>query len=208
MRTRFHKFFGLAVLACTSITAGASQAQSLLDAPVAYSATRTTTVNGRTYVGTVHHIAGKEQQEEHLFGMPDVFILDGATDEGWLVVPALRSFVMFPFPPMMVVLASPTLKKTRVGEDVVDGIATTKYAIHTRAKDGTVADGFAWFSRRGVLMKLQGSVTAPQGHRTTVAMELRGVKETPQDAAFFVPPQDFTQLPAEALQPLLGAPAQ
>lgn len=208
MRIGFHKLFGFAVLASASIAAGPSRAQSLLDAPVSYSATRTTTVNGRTYVGTVHHIAGKEQQEEHLFGMPDVFILDGTTDEGWLVVPALRSFVMFPFPPMMVVLASPTLKKTHVGEDVVDGIATAKYAIHTRAKDGTVADGFAWFSRRGVLMKLQGSVTAPQGHRTSVAMELHGVRETPQDAALFVPPRDFTQLPAEALQPLLGAPPQ
>ncbi|MGB8182062.1 MAG: hypothetical protein WCF13_06815 [Stellaceae bacterium] len=204
MRTTFHRVLGLAVLAWALGAAGASQAESLLDAPVSYSATRTTTVNGRTYVGTVHHIAGKEQQEEHLFGMADAFILDGNQDEGWLVVPALRSFVAFPLPPMMIVLDSPALKKTRVGDDVVDGIATTKYAIHTTAHDGTVADGFAWFSRHGVLMKLQGSVTAPQGHRTTVAMELRGVKETPQDAALFVPPQDFTQLPAEALQPLLG----
>lgn len=208
MRTTFHKLFGLAVVAWASIAAGTSRAESLLDAPVAYSATRTTTVDGRTYVGTVHHIAGKEQQEETLFGMADAFILDGNKDKGWLVVPALKSFVAFPFPPMMIVLASPTLKKTRVGDDVVDGIETTKYAIHTRTSDGTVADGFAWFSRRGVLMKLQGSVTARQGHRTTVAMVLHGVKEAPQDAALFVPPQDFTQLPADALQPLLGAPPQ
>ena len=208
MRTTFQKLCGLAVLAWASVAAGASQAESLLDAPVAYSATRTTTVDGRTYVGTVHHIAGKEQQEEHLFGMADAFILDGNNDKGWLVVPALKSFVAFPFPPMMVVLASPTLKKTRVGDDVVDGIETTKYAIHTQASDGSMADGFAWFSRRGVLMKLQGSVTARQGHRTTVAMVLHGVKETPQDAALFVPPRDFTQLPAEALDTLLGTKPQ
>ena len=208
MGGRFHRLLGLAVLAGAVAAAGASRAQSLLDAPVAYSATRTTTVDGRTYVGTVHHVAGKEQQEETLFGMEDAFILDGNRDKGWLVVPALRSFVAFPFPPMMIVLASPTLRKTRVGDDVVDGIATTKYAIHTTAHDGTVADGFAWFSRHGVLMKLQGSVTARQGHRTAVAMVLHGVKETPQDAALFVPPGDYTQLPAEALQPLLGRPPE
>ena len=208
MRSTFHTLLGLAVLAGASIAASASEAESLLDAPVAYSATRTTTVDGRTYVGTVHHIAGKEQQEETLLGMADAFILDGNNDKGWLVIPAIKSFVAFPFPPMMVVLASPTLKKTRVGDDVVDGIATAKYAIHTRASDGTVADGFAWFSRRGVLMKLQGSVTARQGHRTTVAMVLHGVKETPQDAALFVPPPNYTQLPADALQPLLGTKPQ
>ena len=208
MRPAFHKLLGLAVLTGASMAAGASQAESLLDAPVAYSATRTTTVDGRTYVGTVHHIAGKERQDETLLGMPDAFILDGDKDEAWLVVPAIKSFVAFPFPPMMVVLTSPALKKTRVAADVVDGIETAKYAIHARASDGTVADGFAWFSRRGVLMKLQGSVTARQGHRTTVAMVLHGVKETPQDAALFVPPPDFTQLPADALQPLLGTPPQ
>jgi hypothetical protein len=206
MHSRLHKLLGLLALAWALIAAGASRAESLLDAPVSYSATRTTTVDGRTYVGAVHHIAGKEQQEEHLLGMPDVFILDGQADKGWLVVLGLRSFVAFPFPPMMVVLASPTLKKTRVGDDVVDGIKTTKYAIHTRANDGTVADGFAWFSRRGVLMKLQGSVIAPQGHRTTITMELRGVKVTPQDAALFVPPPNFTQLPTAALSPFLGTP--
>ena len=208
MHPAFHKLFGLAVLTWASIAAGASRAESLLDAPIAYRATRTTTVDGRTYVGTVHHIAGKERQEETLLGMSDTFILDGDKDEAWLVVPALKSFVALPFPPMMVVLASPTLKKTQVGDDVVDGIETAKYAIHTRASDGTVADGFAWFSRRGVLMKLQGSVTARQGHRTTVAMVLHGVKEAPQDAALFVPPRDFTQLPADALQPLLGTAPQ
>ncbi len=93
-------------------------------------------------------------------------------------------------------------------ELVVDGIETTKYAIHAQASDGTVADGFAWFSRHGVLMKLQGSVTARQGHRTTVAMVLHGVKETPQDAALFVPPPGYTQLPAEALDPLMGTKPQ
>ncbi|HKR20926.1 MAG TPA: hypothetical protein VJS41_12365 [Stellaceae bacterium] len=208
MCTTFHRLFGLAVVAGALAAAGASRAESLLDAPVAYSATRTTTVDGRTYVGTVHHVAGKERQEENLFGAADLFIVDGTDNKGWLVVPALRSFVAFPFPPIMTVLTSPTLKKTRVGDEIVDGIETAKYAIHTRASDGTVADGFAWFSRRGVLMKLQGSVTARQGHRTAVAMVLHGVKETPQDAALFVPPPGYTQLPPEALQPLLGTQAQ
>jgi hypothetical protein len=204
MRCTFCKLPGLLVLAWALVAAGASRAESLLDAPVFYSATRNVTVDGHTYIGIVHHIAGKERQEQNLLGMHDVFILDGKADKGWLVVPALKSFIAFPFPPVMAMLASDIVKKTPVGDDVVDGIETTKYRIHTTARDGTLADGFAWFSRRGVLMKLQGSVTAPQGHRTTIAMELRGVEEAPQDETLFAPPRNFTQLPAEALAPLLG----
>jgi len=206
MRGAFRKLPGLLVLAWAAIVSGTSRAESLLDAPVFYTATRDVTVDGRSYSGIVHHVAGKERQEQTLLGMQDVFILDGKADQGWLVVPALKSYIAFPFPPVMAMLASPILKKTRIGDDAVDGIPTVKYRIHTTARDGTVADGFAWLSRRGVLMKLQGSVIAPQGHRTTIEMALRDVKEAPQDSALFVPPRNFTQLPAEALAPLLGTP--
>jgi hypothetical protein len=198
---------GLFALAGLLLASGGASAESLLDAPIAYSATRSVTVDGRAYSGIVHHVAGKERQEQDLLGMRAVFILDGGATKGWLVVPALKSFVAFPFPPVMAMLASPILKKTALGNEPVNGIATTKYRIHAVARDGTIADGIAWFDRRGVLMKLTGVVIAPQGHRTLIALEVSQVAEAPQDAGLFVPPRNYTQLPAEALAPLLGAPA-
>jgi hypothetical protein len=200
------KLPGIAALAWLALAAGAARAESLLDAPLAYGATRSVTVDGRAYSGIVHHVAGKERQEQELLGMHDVFILDGGANKAWLIVPALKSFIEFPFPPVMTMLASPILKKTPAGEETVNGVATTKYRIHTTARDGTLADGFAWFSRRGVLMKLQGVVVAPHGHRTSIAMEVSQVTEAPQDAGLFIPPRNYTQLPAAALTPLLGTP--
>jgi hypothetical protein len=200
------KSFALLGLAALLLAAGGARAESLLDAPLAYSATRNVSVDGRAYTGTVHHIAGKERQEQELLGMHAVFILDGGATKGWLVVPALKSFIEFPFPPVMAMLASPILKKTPLGNESVNGVATEKYRIHAVARDGTLADGIAWFDRRGVLMKLQGAVIAPHGHRTVIAMEVSQVVEAPQDAGLFAPPRNFTQLPAEALAPLLGAP--
>src|SRR5665213_1037839 len=137
MRGAFRKLPGLLVLAWAAIASGTSRAESLLDAPVFYTATRDVTVDGRNYSGIVHHVAGKERQEQTLLGMQDVFILDGEAEQGWLVVPALKSYVAFPFPPVMAMLASPILKKTRIGDDVVDGIPTVKYRIHTTPRNFT-----------------------------------------------------------------------
>jgi hypothetical protein len=196
----------LAWLAVALVTAAPSlaSAQSILDAPVSYKAQRSVTVDGRSFIGTVYHVAGRERQEQDLLGMREVFILNGGAAKGWLILPLLNTYVEFPFPAVMSDLAGASLAMTRVGEDVIAGIPTTKYRVHDTASDGNVAEGFLWLTRRGVLMKLDGAVVAPHGHRTSIVMQLSDLKEAPQDKALFALPPGMVQLPADALTPLLG----
>jgi hypothetical protein len=184
------------------------RATGLLDAPLSFSATRTVIVNGKSYIGAMFHIPGRERHEQVLLGMQEVFLLDDVQHAGLVVLPALKTMVEFPFPPLLAALDNPSLRKDPVGEDKIDEIPATKYRVEKTAPDGTHGEGFLWLSRRGVMMKLTGTVTAPGGHRTDINMALSNVKEAPQKAELFAPPPGLSKLPAEALAPLLGVTLQ
>jgi hypothetical protein len=191
-------FVALLILACSA------KAADLLDAPVSFSATRTVTVNGKVYIGPMFHVPGHERHEQSLLGMQEVFILDDQQSAGVLVMPALKTMVEFPFPPLLTSLLDSSLAKSALGEEKVDDILATKYRVEETTPDGTRGEGFLWISRRGVLLKMEGTVTAPGGHRTAIQMALSNVREAPQAPALFTPPSGLNKLPAEALAPLLG----
>jgi hypothetical protein len=181
-----------------------ARATGLLDAAISFSATRTVTVNGKPYTGPMFHIPGHERHEQVLLGMQEVFLLDDTQQAGQVILPALKTMIEFPFPPLLAALTDPAMRRDAVGEEKVGDIAATKYRVAQTTPDGTRGEGFLWISRRGVLLKLAGTVTAPGGHRTTIDMALSDVKEAPQNATLFEPPSGLNKLPAEALAPLLG----
>jgi hypothetical protein len=180
------------------------RAAALLDAPISYSATRTVTIDGKPYTGAMFHEPGRERHEQKLGGMDADFILDGQSSQGFLVVPSVKTYVSFPFPPLLSALIDAEMEKTPVGDEVVDHIPTTKYRVDKTTSDGSHGEGFAWVSKRGVLMRLDGVVTSPGGHKTKIAMRLADVKEGPQKPELFAPPSDMNELPFQALAPLLG----
>jgi len=187
-----------------SSLAFSAQAADLLDAPVSFSATRTVMVNGTAYVGPMFHVPGRERHEQSLLGMQEIFLLDDQQGASTLVLPGLKTMVEFPFPPLLTALLDSSLAKSALGEEKIGGVSATKYHVEKTAPDGMRGEGFLWISRRGILLKLAGTVTAPGGHRTAIQMALSDVKEAPQSPALFVPPTGLTKLPAEALAPLLG----
>ena len=180
-------------------------ASALLDAPISFSATRTVTIDGKPYTGAMFHAPGRERDEQRLGAMDMAFILDGQSSQGLLVVPSIKTFVTFPFPPMLSALVDAEVEKQKpVGEEPVDRVPTTKYRVERTTSDGTHGEGFVWVSRRGVLMRLDGVVTSPGGHKTKIAMKLADVKEGPQQPELFARPANMNELPFQALAPLLS----
>jgi hypothetical protein len=192
----------LGLLGLAPLSAGAAM---LGDAAIPYRAERTVTIDGRTYSGPVFHEPGHQRHEQDLMGLQEVFLLDIKDARGLLVLPGLKTYVEFPFPPLMAELDSPDLLSHPVGPEPVAGIATTKYRVDHTAKDGSRAEGFLWTTRTGVLMKLDVSVTRAHGGKPiAIAMALSQFVAGPVDPSLFQPPQGFTRLPADALVPLLG----
>jgi hypothetical protein len=188
----------------------AARAAMLGDAALSYSAQRTVTVNGRSYSGMVFHIPGHERHEQEIAGISEVILLDVATKQGALIVPELNAYISFPFPPLMAELDDPALRRKAVGEETVNGMRTTKYRIEHQAADGSRAEGFAWVSREGVLMRLEGMFLRAGAEKgVTVRMELAGLQPGPQDQGLFAVPPGLVKLPAGALQAFLtGRPAE
>ncbi len=185
--------------------ANRATAAMLGDATVPFTAQRTVTVDGHNYVGRSS-------------ASPDI---SGTSRICWACTrsscstpkrraaisscPALHTYVEFPFPALMAELDSPDLLSHPLGTETVAGIATTKYRVDHRARDGTRAAGFLWLSRSRLLMKLDVTVTRRHGgKKLTIAMQLSRVAVGPVDPALFVLPPGLAALPADALAPLLG----
>jgi hypothetical protein len=201
---KFQHFIAASLVAFA--LAAPARAAMLGDATQPFRAQRTVTIDGRTYTGAVFVEPGHQRHEQDLFGMHEVFLLDIAAARGILVLPSVKTFVAFPLPPLMAELDAPDLVSDPEGEAVVAGVKTTKYRIDHTAADGSRAQGHLWVSRADVLMKLDVTVTrAHSGKPVDIAMELSHVETGTVDPGLFAPPDGFAELPAEALEPLLGA---
>jgi hypothetical protein len=196
------RLFRSAVLALL-LAPGLATAATLGEARIGFTADRTLVVDGRVYQGKIWTMPGKERHEQAIQAFRPVFLLRGDNPLGEVVLPQLHTIVQFAMPPELRLLSHPDLTKNPLGEETVNGIATTKYKIDQTVPEGHAA-GMLWLSRDGIPMKLTGSFTASNGRVSTVRWELRHVKIGPQPAALFEAPQGFSKLPPEAIAPLLG----
>ncbi|HZS83438.1 MAG TPA: hypothetical protein VFA50_11235 [Stellaceae bacterium] len=180
-------------------------ARILGDPGISFSADRTLTVGGRTFIGKLYSEPGAQRHEQAIEGVEQVIILHGAEARGWLILPGINSYVEFGFAPVLDELRDDSLLSTPLGTESVDGYATTKYRIEHTARNGAMVDGYLWLTREGIPMRLDGMYTpAGGGDPTPVTMRLSHIRKGPLDAALFAAPQHMVRLPFGALGPLLG----
>jgi hypothetical protein len=197
------RILSLAILLIAGVAMPA-RAEILGDAPVPFSAERIVVVDGHSYRGMLFHIPGRERHEQEIQGIAEVIILDAAAKQGFLLLPDLHSYVPFVFPKLMAELDRRSLDGSPLGQETINGIRTTKYRVERTAADGSRAQGFAWLSAQGVLMRLDGTVTRPGGRATAIRLELANLAMGPQDPALFELPPGLIKLPGRALQTFLG----
>ena len=185
----------------------AAGAATLGDAQVGFSADRTLVIDGHSYIGKIWAMPGKERHEQVIQGFEPVFLLRADSPLGEVVLAKMKTVVQFVMPSELRLLGSPELKKHPVGQDTVNGVATTKYAIDETVPEGH-AKGTLWLSRDGIPMKLAGTFTGRKGKVAAVRWELSRVRIGPQPASLVRAAAGFSKLPPEAVAPLLGLNAQ
>jgi hypothetical protein len=188
---------------CLILAPGAARAATLGEAQIGFTADRSLVIDGRSYQGKIWAMPGKERHEQAIQSFRPIFLLRTSSPLGEIVLPQLKTIVQFKLPPEAHLLVTSELKKRPVGQETVNGIATTKYAIDESVPEGH-ATGTLWLSRDGIPMRLDGSFTAQNGKVSTLRWELSHVRIGPQSAALFEAPQGFSKLPPEAIAPLLG----
>jgi hypothetical protein len=183
--------------------AGTTSAETLGDARVGFSAERVLVFDGHSYVGRMWNMPGEQRHEQDLPSLKPVFILHADSTIGDILLPQLHTTVEFLMPKALAALGKPGLLGKAVGEETIDGIATTKYTVNKDIPEGLLS-GSLWLSADGIPMRCDGSFTRKNGKVSTVHWELRHVRIGQQDAALFEVPADYSKLPPEAAATLLG----
>src|SRR5260370_4835905 len=169
-------------------------AATLGDAQIGFTADRTLVLDGHSYQGKIWTMPGKERHEQAIQAFRPIFLLRAGSALGEVVLPQLKTIVQFAMPPELRLLSDPALKKHPVGQESVNGIATTKYAIDETVPERHAAGALS-LNRDGLALRLAGTFTRPNGKVATVRWELSHVKMGPQPAALFEAPAGFSQLP-------------
>jgi hypothetical protein len=178
-------------------------AETLGDARVGFSAERVLIIDGQSYIGRMWHMPGEQRHEQDLPALRPVFILRAGSAFAEVVLPQLHTVAEFAVPKELSLLGDPRLLRQPVGQETVNGIATTKYAVEENSPAGH-ATGLLWLSGDGIPMRCDGKFESTKGKTSSIHWELRQVKIGKQDAALFEVPQGYAKLPPEAAAPLLG----
>ncbi|MGH6990351.1 MAG: hypothetical protein ACREE3_10695 [Stellaceae bacterium] len=196
---------GFAV-ALALVAAGLAPANAAIvgDASVPYSAIRTVTVDGRTYVDRVFHVPGKEREDVSVGGIAIDFILDLDRHRAVAILPTLVSYLEFPLPPLLAQLDRRRLDGKAVGQTRLDGLSATKYRLDYTASDGTNGAGAVWLSRDNILLRIKARLLRPHKRPIRIGMMLSHLKIGPQRRSLFMIPHGLHRIPYAALQALLN----
>lgn len=196
------RLVSMALAAMLATHVGASP-ETLGDPQVGFSAERVLVFDGQSYVGRMWSMPGEQRHEQVLPAVSPVFILRAESAIGDIVLPNLHTVVQFALPRVLAALSRPGLLGTPVGREVINGIATTRYAVGKTIAEGRL-DGVIWLSRDRIPMRCDGRFTARSGRVSTVHWELWHVRIGRQDATLFAIPSGYTTMPPEAAATLLG----
>jgi hypothetical protein len=191
-----------AVVAFALLSFGADAA-TLSDSSVGFSAVRTLVIDGKSYVGRMVAMPGRERHEQKIEGFSPIFLLRTDRPLAEIVLAQLHTVVQLALPAELRVFGRPELKKKPIGRETVNGVATTKYAIDETVPEGH-ATGAMWISAEGIPMRLAGKFAQQNGKTSDVHWELKDVKIGPQPDTLFEAPAGYSKLPPEAVAPLLG----
>jgi len=193
----------LMIIFLSLLVSAPATGETLGDARVGFSAERVLVIDGQSYAGRMWHMPGEQRHEQELPAIKPVFILRAGNTRADIVLSQLHTVVEVALPEELSILSNPNLLRRPVGQETVNGITTTKYAVEENLSGGHIA-GALWLSPDGIPMRCDGKFEPKRGKTSTVHWELRNVKFGRQDEALFAVPQGYAKLSPEAAVPLLG----
>ena len=150
-----------------SLISAPASAETLGDARVGFSAERVLVINGQSYVGRMWHMPGEQRHEQDLPALRPIFILRAGSAIGDIILPKLHTVVEFALPKELSILGDPGLLRKPVGQETVNGIATTKYDVDEEKPQGR-AIGSLWLSQEGIPMKCDARLATDKGKVSTI----------------------------------------
>lgn len=139
--------------------------------------------------GKVYYSPGKERREYTESGEKMIMIMRHDKKRIWMLMPEEKMYM-----DMQMTgergedMSAWNIQQTRVGEETVNGVRTTKYKIIMTSPKGSKMGGFFWTTRENILVKMD-AIAVDKGSKERMKIELKNLQIGAQKAALFeVPP--------------------
>lgn len=187
--------FALAVAIIFAVTAWAAD-KTFKETDVEYSADERMETEDVTMQAKVYHAPGRERREQDMSGMTQIMIMRSDKGVVWMLIPEQKMYMemkMGQGKEDTADLKDYTIEYSVVGEEVVNGMKTTKNKVIMTDKKGNKFGGFMWVSMEGIMVKMD-AVSKVEGAKMRVKMERKNIKIQKQDSKLFEIPSGYQKM--------------
>lgn len=180
----------------TLVCIGPSWGGEMPEPKVEYSADSIMEAEQITMKAKVYHAPGKERREQAMGDLKQIFITRKDKNVAWIVMPEQKMYMEMPFAQAKeneMDLSSYKIEQTRVGEEGVEGMKTTKSKVVMTGPDGERFDGFLWMTADGITIKID-AVARGKGEKARMKMTLKNLKIGKQNPALFEIPAGYQKM--------------
>ncbi|MEW6713933.1 MAG: DUF4412 domain-containing protein [Nitrospirota bacterium] len=185
----------LAVAVLFSVTVWAAD-KTFQESDVEYSADEQMETEDVAMQAKVFHAPGKERREQDMSGMQQIMIMRRDKNVIWMLMPDQKMYMemkMGQGKEDTADINDYTIEYSVVGEEVINGINTTKNKVIVTDKKGNKFGGFMWVSMEGIMVKMD-TVSRVEGSKMRVKMERKNIKIQKQDSKLFEIPSGYNKM--------------
>lgn len=185
----------LAMAILFSVTVWAAD-KTFQEPDVEYSADEQMETEDMAMQAKVYHAPGKERREQDMSGMQQIMIMRRDKGVMWMLMPDQKMYMemkMGQGKEDTADLKDYTIEYSVVGEEVVNGINTTKNKVIVTDKQGNKFGGFMWVSKEGIMVKMD-TVSKVEGSKMRVKMERKNIKIENQNPKLFEIPSGYNKM--------------
>lgn len=183
------------VLGAALLSVESGQAAQFMEPQVEYSADLVMETEAMTMRGHVYYTPTKQRNDIGAPGMETASYTITHRDKQvmWSVMPDAKMYMEMALDSSDVQdFKNMDWQETVVGEEVVNGIKTTKYKAIATSTDGKKFGGFSWRTKDGITIK--ADLLYKEGTEThRIKLELTNLKVGKQDPKLFEVPADFAK---------------
>lgn len=184
------------LLLCLAVWIGLGSAAMALEPPkVEYSADTRMETADAVIEGVVFHARDKERRETKTGGDAMTMIIRQDKKVIWMLMPDANAYMEMGVGQSQDKsdFSEYEIEETKVGEEVVNGVKTTKKKVIMTKKDGSKLGGFWWTTKDDIPVKMDMIAVEGQ-NKDRIKIELTNLKVGKQDPRLFEIPEGYMNM--------------
>ncbi len=195
--------FILVVVMLLSVTTWAIE-ETMQEPMVEYSADEYMETEEVTMQAKVYHAPGKERKDQDMAGMKQIMITRRDKGIAWTLMPEQKMYMEAKIGEAkgrnedISDYRDYKVEQSVVGEEVVNGVKTTKSKVIVTDAKGNKFGGFMWDTKEGIMVKMD-TIGKAEGIKRRMKTELKNLKIEKQDPKLFEIPSGYTKMSTPGL---------